>query len=67
MGKLDEIYEGWKNLTFENEEVEAIAKKRMEICVGCENLRTINVCRICSCFMPAKVRSLKSSCDLKKW
>lgn len=69
MSQLSEIYNGWKNLTFPNSEIEEIAKKRMAICVenNCGKLQRSNKCSACGCFMPAKVRSLKSKCKLKKW
>ena len=67
MSKLTEIYEGWKNYTFPNSAVEEIAKKRIEVCINCDKLRKNNTCALCGCYMPAKVRSLKSNCILNKW
>jgi len=67
MNKLSEIYEGWKNLTFQNSEIEEKAKKRIEICVKCDKLNKRNFCNLCGCYMPAKVRSSKSHCRIKKW
>ena len=40
MSRLSEIYEGWKNFTFQNPKVEAEAKRRMEICVKCKELNS---------------------------
>lgn len=67
MSRLSEIYEGWKNFTFPNPRIEKIAEKRMEICVNCPMLNSRNICQLCGCFMPAKVRSPKSICQIKKW
>lgn len=67
MSRLSEIFNGWKNYTFPNAKVEEEAKKRMEICVECENLRKNNSCKLCGCYMPAKVRSPKSKCLINKW
>ena len=67
MGKLSEIYSGWKNIMFQTPKVEKIAKKRMEICIGCPMLSKRNICDLCGCYMPAKVRSTKSFCVAKKW
>lgn len=67
MSKLSEIYNGWKNLTFQNSKTETIAKKRIEICIDCNKLNNRNFCALCGCYMPAKVRSLKSHCRLNKW
>lgn len=67
MSRLSEIYEGWKNLAFPNKEVEAEAKRRMEICMKCPKLSNSNFCDACGCYMPAKTRSPKSICLLKYW
>lgn len=67
MGKLEEIYSGWKNLTFKNPEIEDMSRKRIKICAVCNKLRNNNTCKICGCYIPAKVRSPKSRCPLAKW
>jgi hypothetical protein len=67
MGQLSEIFEGWKNYAFPNKDVENEAKRRMAICVGCDKLKKNNSCALCGCYMPAKVRSPKSRCRIKKW
>ena len=67
MSRLSEIFEGWKNFTFPNPTIEKEAKRRIEICVGCSDLNQRNFCAKCGCYMPAKVRSPKSKCRLRKW
>jgi len=69
MSQLSEIYEGWKNLTFPSPQIEELAKKRISICVAneCKKFKANKSCALCGCYMPAKVRSPKSSCLLKKW
>ena len=67
MSKVSEIIEGWKNYTFPNPHIEAIAKERITICCECDKLRKNNTCMLCGCYMPAKVRSSKSHCRLKRW
>lgn len=68
MSKLNEIYTGWKNLIFENETIEIIAKERIRICVEeCTELSEINTCKQCGCYIPAKCRSQQSRCPLNKW
>ena len=67
MGRLSEIYNGWKNYTFKSLEIEELAKNRAKICVSCNKLRRNNTCKICGCYIPAKTRSLKSKCPEKKW
>lgn len=67
MSKLSEIYEGWKNLTFQNPRIEKEAEKRIKICVNCDKLNDRNFCTLCGCYMSAKVRSHKSHCKIKKW
>jgi len=69
MSVLAEIFEGWKNYTFPNPQVEELAKKRMAICVSneCKRFRKNKTCALCGCYMPAKIRSPKSKCAIKKW
>lgn len=70
--KLQEILNGWKNYTFKTPKVERLAKERLEICVSCKikdrpGMTSYNTCRVCGCYVSAKVRSEKSSCPLGKW
>jgi len=64
--KVSEIFNGWKNVVFQNEHVEKIAKARVSICGDCEfNVRSR--CSKCGCPLIAKTRSMQSHCPLKKW
>jgi len=67
MSRLSEIFDGWKNYAFPNPSIEELAKERIEICVDCDKLKKNNTCKLCGCYMPAKVRSPKSKCNLNKW
>ena len=74
MNALAEIYAGWKNYAFKNPYVEKIAKDRIDICAVCVDPKTgkpgitpLKTCRYCGCAIPAKIRSIKSKCPLKKW
>lgn len=64
---LKEIYDGWKNLAFPNDEVEKMAKERIEVCAECEFLTQRKTCEKCGCYMPAKTRSPRSKCPKNKW
>jgi hypothetical protein len=65
---LKEITTGWKNLLFHDKEFEPIAEKRMYECLSCIKLnRDTKKCKMCGCYMPAKVRSKSSKCPLNKW
>jgi hypothetical protein len=44
-----------------------IADQRYSFCKECEHLNTLNLCSICSCFMPGKVKFSNSSCPIGKW
>ena len=44
-----------------------MSKKRMSICGGCEQLTKIKSCKLCNCFMPAKVAIPFASCPDGKW
>ena len=68
MRKIVEIVVGWKNYLVQDEEIEAIAEKRMLTCLDCSSLnRALNTCRECGCYMVAKTRSPKSTCPRNKW
>lgn len=69
MNILLEIFEGWKNLVFENPQVEMEAKRRMSICVKnkCKKFTSRKTCDVCGCYMPAKVRSPQSRCPIAMW
>ena len=72
-----EILEGIKNRIFKKEHIEAEAKKRFDICRGCDSLDekggdcivlgTQPCCKECGCSLPIKTRSLASECPLDKW
>lgn len=64
---LLEIYEGWKNYIFPTPHVEEVAKNRIKLCVKCNYLNKRKICKKCGCYMPAKVRNLKSKCKLNYW
>lgn len=64
---LNQIYDGWKNYIFPNKKIEEIAKHRIKICIECEKIKKGNFCGVCGCWTPAKVRSEKSTCPIKKW
>lgn len=67
MSKFNEIIDGWVNYIFPNDNVEATAKMRLKLCLECDKITKKNTCKICGCFIPAKVRSEKSSCPENKW
>lgn len=66
MGSLQEIVEGWKNVLFQDPEVEAEALRRATICSGCP-FNEKNKCSKCGCPLVAKTRSMKSKCPDKRW
>lgn len=67
---LGEIFEGWKNLIFEDPEVEKVALPRLEICAKCP-IRTNGICDStkggCGCVTTAKARCLTCKCPKNKW
>jgi hypothetical protein len=82
MGQVDNIISGWYRLIFKDEKIEAIAKSRADICFDCEHKKKKDIlvflnndfknvqdyiCDLCNCPLSAKIRSLDSKCDLKKW
>jgi len=74
MSKITEILTGWKNLIWENKEVEELAKKRLEICVECPkrsdypgDMKFTSYCTACGCTLQSKMRSPNSHCPDKNW
>lgn len=67
MSKLTEIYEGWKNYIFQTPEIEALAKKRIEVCAECKHLNALHICSKCICPKSGKARSPESRCPMNKW
>ena len=70
MSQLNEIYQGWKNLLFKNEEIEPLAEERSKICFDCP-IRDGDYCSKklggCGCYLEAKIRSKDSKCPKGKW
>jgi hypothetical protein len=64
---FQQIVEGWSNLVIKDDTVEPLAKERMSICVDCQNFTIMHTCKLCGCFMSAKVRSVSAKCDIDKW
>ena len=46
---------------------ETNAEQRLSICKECPELKSLNRCKLCGCFMNIKVRLYKSSCPAGKW
>ena len=79
MSKLQEMYDGWKNLLIPATElkphIEKIAATRLNICNTCEfdsnklvtKVRFDRHCTHCGCTLAAKTRSLISACPIGKW
>lgn len=44
-----------------------VVQARLAICNACENLSALRACKLCGCFMDAKVKFSKSSCPINKW
>jgi len=68
MGIIKNVYTGYKNLltgiTIPEE------KKRLAICNKCEFKKpgvTVHWCMKCLCNMPAKIKSPKAHCTIKRW
>ena len=64
--KFERIVEGWGNLAFKNADVEKLAKERAKICAVCQQNNN-EWCKMCGCYIPAKVRSRAEICDGGLW
>lgn len=67
INRINEIISGWFNYLIGYNDINGIDKLRLNICNKCDKLRKDNTCEICGCYMPAKVKSKKSKCDLNNW
>lgn len=67
------IVEGWFNvarqkLGIADENVEALAKIRGEICIACDRIGKENYkCAECGCPIEAKIRAPHENCPIQKW
>lgn len=66
MSKFQEIINGYKNLIWENPEIEKLAMDRALVCSTCPS-NVDNKCKICGCFIPAKCHSEYSRCPKGLW
>lgn len=64
--KFDSIIEGWGNLVFKKPETEILAKERAKVCAVCPQNEN-NWCKMCVCYIPAKVRSRVEICPGGLW
>lgn len=67
--KAKQIVEGWKNVVITDPLVEAEAKKRADICAGCDRLKdhTLGIdgflrCGVCNCPLAMLTRSMSAKC-----
>jgi hypothetical protein len=71
VSKVALIAIGWKNFLWQTPQVEAIAKKRAEICAACDHFAVIMnsgaVCDKCLCPIASKVRAPGERCPKGKW
>jgi Family of unknown function (DUF6171) len=68
MDDLKDIVEGWKNLILNDPETQEVGKERITVCLRCDQFSKLNkTCRVCGCFMPAKVRMKEKKCPLGNW
>tara|TARA_R110000851_G_scaffold71614_3_gene159201 strand:+ start:5301 stop:5516 length:216 start_codon:yes stop_codon:yes gene_type:complete len=66
------IPEGFINLILSkakiaSKEIVFLSDSRMKICKECPSKSKENVCMECGCYLPAKTKSKRETCPLKKW
>jgi len=82
LGKIKNIYTGWKNYLTDDELASELAKERAEHCAVCphavfkKHLANVKdevqiiegyVCDLCHCPLSAKLRVPDEKCDAGKW
>lgn len=66
--KTKHIIEGWSNLITNKYKHTPFVKSRAEICSRCKELNKMNkFCKICGCFIPAKITVKKEKCPVGYW
>jgi len=67
--KGKQIIEGWKNVVIKDPLVETEAKRRVEICQSCENMKSdtfgidgFHRCGVCNCPLAMLTRSMSAEC-----
>ena len=70
--KIKEIVTGWKNVVFNDEEIENLSAVRMKKCNDCpfkqfNDFLQTEICGECFCPLKAKTRSPMSKCPKGKW
>jgi len=66
--KLKLIFDSWKKYATGSPETEKMAKDRITLCFACDNLNKIShTCKLCGCFMPAKVHGKLARCPDDVW
>lgn len=70
MSQLNEIFSGFKNMIFPNEQINSVSEERLKRCFECP-IRTEQWCDKkkggCGCYLQAKTKSPNSSCPIEKW
>lgn len=67
INKSKNIVEGYTNLIFKNEIVEAYALQRSFICTECKELNKLGFCNKCGCYIAAKIRAPEEQCPKGYW
>lgn len=63
---MNKILEGWKNLVWPTPESKKLAEDRAKLCDPCA-FNKLLTCTKCGCAIPAKIRSPKAKCPIKRW
>jgi hypothetical protein len=64
--KTKNIVDGWKNLLFRDEQIEALAKTRLKTCGECPHQKGF-ICGLCGCPLKAKSRAVNDKCPDGRW
>lgn len=46
---------------------ESVRNERFDICKSCDQFNSMEFCKICHCYMPAKTYLPFDSCPINKW
>mgnify|MGYP003631721557 CR=1 FL=1 len=71
MSQIKNILDGWRNAFLKDDEIEALARIRLDACENCpsskENIIDLVICGSCGCPLLAKSRAPEDLCPRGRW
>lgn len=65
--KVKNIVQGWMNLLSNKYINDEYVKQRAKICFNCKLKNELIFCKVCGCYIPAKITVKSEECPNKYW